>query len=277
MDIDTAAVISGSDTAFQEEEDSDTNEDEEYNDHDHDSISFQDDCEKTLKSQDSRLNFKSLYDPNQDDEDEAYVYKHLRSGVEESVRVASSQSASSMRNASNTIENSKSLQYTLQTMLKPRQSDAILSCPCCFQIVCMDCQRHERYLNQYRAMFVMNISVDWNHIVYTSQPEEDFNVESRGKLKKGTFLEKDHFHHDEEEDDSNDELEDGEKGDRGTSSSSPTHQRRSQNKGEQQVVVQNESDHVHYYSVHCLQCNTEVAALGMHDEVYHFFGCLVSG
>ena len=31
-----------------------------------------------------------------------------------------------------------------------------------------------------------------------------------------------------------------------------------------------------YYSVHCSNCNTEVAALDMTDDVYHFFGCLVS-
>ena len=47
-------------------------------------------------------------------------------------------------------------------LLKPRTSDAILSCPRCFNTVCMDCQQHERYANQFRAMFVMNIGVDWN-------------------------------------------------------------------------------------------------------------------
>ena len=47
-------------------------------------------------------------------------------------------------------------------LLKPRTSDAVLSCPRCFTTVCMDCQQHERYANQFRAMFVMNIGVDWN-------------------------------------------------------------------------------------------------------------------
>ena len=32
-----------------------------------------------------------------------------------------------------------------------------------------------------------------------------------------------------------------------------------------------------YHSVHCASCQTEVAALNMSDEVYHFFGCLASG
>eukprot|EP00300_Choanocystis_sp_HF-7_P031284 c40507_g1_i1.p1 GENE.c40507_g1_i1~~c40507_g1_i1.p1 ORF type:complete len:215 (+),score=61.63 c40507_g1_i1:50-694(+) len=34
-----------------------------------------------------------------------------------------------------------------------RSSDAILSCPCCFTILCIDCQQHEVYPTQFRAMF----------------------------------------------------------------------------------------------------------------------------
>lgn len=41
-----------------------------------------------------------------------------------------------------------------------RRSDAILSCPCCFSTLCIDCQRHERHTEQYRAMFVMNCTVN---------------------------------------------------------------------------------------------------------------------
>ena len=37
-----------------------------------------------------------------------------------------------------------------------RKSDAILSCPGCFTTVCIDCQQHERYENQFRALLVMN-------------------------------------------------------------------------------------------------------------------------
>eukprot|EP01023_Acetabularia_acetabulum_P028918 TRINITY_DN2731_c0_g2_i2.p2 TRINITY_DN2731_c0_g2~~TRINITY_DN2731_c0_g2_i2.p2 ORF type:complete len:145 (-),score=22.57 TRINITY_DN2731_c0_g2_i2:211-645(-) len=37
-----------------------------------------------------------------------------------------------------------------------RASDAILSCPCCFTTLCIDCQKHARIQTQYRAMFVMN-------------------------------------------------------------------------------------------------------------------------
>lgn len=39
---------------------------------------------------------------------------------------------------------------------KGRKSDAILSCPGCFTTVCIDCQRHERHENQFRALLTMN-------------------------------------------------------------------------------------------------------------------------
>ena len=41
-----------------------------------------------------------------------------------------------------------------------RVSDAIPSCPCCLEIVTIDCQRHHRREGQYRAMFVRNVRVD---------------------------------------------------------------------------------------------------------------------
>lgn len=44
----------------------------------------------------------------------------------------------------------------VQQQRQGRQSDAILSCPGCMTTVCIDCQRHEYYTTQYRAMFVMN-------------------------------------------------------------------------------------------------------------------------
>lgn len=37
-----------------------------------------------------------------------------------------------------------------------RASDAILSCPGCFTTLCIECQQHDRYDDQFRAMLVMN-------------------------------------------------------------------------------------------------------------------------
>ncbi|KAK9663831.1 hypothetical protein RND81_14G001400 [Saponaria officinalis] len=42
---------------------------------------------------------------------------------------------------------------------KGPSTDAVLSCPACFTTLCFDCQRHEIYLTQYRAMFVVNCEI----------------------------------------------------------------------------------------------------------------------
>ena len=127
-----------------------------------------------------------LYGDQLDDQDEAWVDQHLR--------------------------------LKDQQQKDGTTTDAILSCTCCFTVVCMDCQRHERYATQFRAMFVMNIHVDWTlTLVYQDET--------------------------------------------------------------QQLVKQNENDNDTkelYYSVHCQNCNTQVAALDRVEEIYHFFACLAS-
>lgn len=42
---------------------------------------------------------------------------------------------------------------------KGHATDAVLSCPACFTTLCLECQRHEKYVTQYRAVFVMNCEV----------------------------------------------------------------------------------------------------------------------
>ncbi|KAF3775416.1 E2F-associated phosphoprotein [Nymphaea thermarum] len=49
-----------------------------------------------------------------------------------------------------------------------RTSDAILSCPACFTTLCLDCQRHEKYCTQYRAMFVVNCKIESSDILRPS-------------------------------------------------------------------------------------------------------------
>merc|ERR1712130_505020 len=39
-------------------------------------------------------------------------------------------------------------------------SDAVLNCPACLTVICVDCQRHEKYHTQYRAMFVLNCKIN---------------------------------------------------------------------------------------------------------------------
>ncbi|XP_042048790.1 E2F-associated phosphoprotein [Salvia splendens] len=40
-----------------------------------------------------------------------------------------------------------------------RTSDAVLSCPACFTTLSLDCQRHDKYVTQYRAVFVVNCRI----------------------------------------------------------------------------------------------------------------------
>ncbi|XP_027154664.1 E2F-associated phosphoprotein [Coffea eugenioides] len=47
----------------------------------------------------------------------------------------------------------------VQKKRKGHNSDAVLSCPACFTTLCLDCQRHEKYLTQYRAVFVINCKI----------------------------------------------------------------------------------------------------------------------
>ncbi|KAL4443467.1 hypothetical protein ABPG75_011204 [Micractinium tetrahymenae] len=71
-----------------------------------------------------------FYDPEADDKDEAWVRKMRRS----------------------------------------HHSDAILSCPLCFTTLCIDCQQHDKFENQFRAMFVMNCRVKPSEVVAAPQP-----------------------------------------------------------------------------------------------------------
>uniref|UniRef100_A0A2K6FY64 E2F associated phosphoprotein n=2 Tax=Propithecus coquereli TaxID=379532 RepID=A0A2K6FY64_PROCO len=56
------------------------------------------------------------------------------------------------------------LQRPLQQQPVPN-SDAVLNCPACMTTLCLDCQRHESYKTQYRAMFVMNCSVNKEEVL----------------------------------------------------------------------------------------------------------------
>eukprot|EP00536_Pseudo-nitzschia_multiseries_P007082 jgi/Psemu1/255938/estExt_Genewise1Plus.C_1600038 len=175
-----------------------------------------------------------LYDANLDQEDEAYVYKHMRGGIQDDVGAVRQQQQQ---------QQSRSRSQTLP-MYKPRNSDAVLSCPCCFNIVCMDCQKHKRYANQYRAMFVMGVTVDWNHILVYDDAHRGLvsRIEPGGSLPlpaTATVTTSDSVH------------------------SHQTNPMLRAGDGE-------------YYAVECATCGTQVAALDMRDEVYHFHGCLES-
>ncbi|KAF5909675.1 sorting nexin-6, partial [Clarias magur] len=99
------------------------------------------------KQRQVRTNDELLYDPDEDDRDQAWVdAKRKEYRYRSRKRPASSG------------------QRTNQSQALP-SSDAILNCPACMTTLCLDCQRHEKYRTQYRAMFVMNCSVNKDEVL----------------------------------------------------------------------------------------------------------------
>jgi hypothetical protein len=183
-----------------------------------------------------------LYDRNLDEEDEAYVYKHLRGGVQETVTVKNQTTDTNTNTSANTTTAKQQVK-----MYKPRTSDAVLSCPCCFNIVCMDCQRHTRYTNQFRAMFVMGITVDWHRRLRYEEAQQALVVITDPQQLQ-------HQHQLQQQQDMPNQVVPPE-----AEFISPFHQE----DGE-------------YFAVLCETCKTQVAALDLKEELYHFHGCLES-
>jgi hypothetical protein len=196
-----------------------------------------------------------LYDPHGDEENEAFVYKHMRCGLPETVQVRNAGKSNTSRNTTNT-EETKRLQA-----LKPRHSDAVLSCPCCFEIVCMDCQQHDRHANQFRAMFVMNVAVHWDHVLtYDTAVQGLVRVTDHGGGGGGGAST--------EESHTNASIQ-----------IPPESGFSDSNSNGNEIVANNrnkDSGSEYYYQTVCANCQTQVAALDMTDEVYHFYGCLAS-
>lgn len=60
-----------------------------------------------------------------------------------------------------------------------------LTCPCCFTLLCLQCQPHEEYVGQFRAVFVQNCTVSRVHSlkVRTESGEHGAAAESFEKYK----------------------------------------------------------------------------------------------
>lgn len=105
-------------------------------------------------------NDELLYDPDADEEDEKWVANQRRTYL--------NQKAS-----------------TQQGKVKPLpHSDAVLNCPACMTILCLDCQRHDVYDHQYRAMFVRNCVVDKSEFLKYPKPKPKQREKKKKKNKK---------------------------------------------------------------------------------------------
>ncbi|ORX78937.1 hypothetical protein BCR32DRAFT_222250 [Anaeromyces robustus] len=126
-----------------------------------------------------------------------------------------------------------------------KNTDAILTCPLCFTYLCFECQRHELYHNQYRAMFVRNCIVNKNERYRI--PEENNNNKNKNRNKKKNKK------------NNNSIMEDKE---------TKTEEQTNDN----QEIVNNQD---YYYPVLCQYCQTQVGLLDQ-NEIYHLFNVIPS-
>lgn len=118
-------------------------------------------------------------------------------------------------------------------------TDAVLDCPACMTTLCIDCQRHDIYPHQFRAMFVMNCRVDTTELLRV--PEQAPKKKAKKSKKPAAPS-----------------------GDAGGASGSG---------GVTGEGVEDGKDKFH--PVKCDECDTVVGVIDM-DEVYHFFNVLTS-
>ncbi|KAG0348095.1 hypothetical protein BG004_006070 [Podila humilis] len=116
-------------------------------------------------------------------------------------------------------------------------TDAILACPMCLTQLCYDCQRHEIYVHQYRAMFVEHCKTIETEILR-------FAVEKKKRGKKAA-----------------------ESAETPSSSSGISEPEFRPSEYDEPEAV--------YHPVVCEVCNTKVALIDG-DEVYHFFNVIPS-
>ncbi|XP_012782313.2 E2F-associated phosphoprotein isoform X2 [Ochotona princeps] len=104
-------------------------------------------------------NDELLYDPEKDNRDQAWVDAQRRG------------------------YHGFGLQRPRQQQQPVPSSDAVLNCPACMTTLCLDCQRHESYKTQYRAMFVMNCSVNKEEVLRYKAPENRKRWRGRKKMR----------------------------------------------------------------------------------------------
>ncbi|UXI16778.1 39S ribosomal protein [Sarcoptes scabiei] len=155
-------------------------------------------------------------------------------------------------------------------------NDVKLNCPCCLSLLCLDCQRHEIYKTQYRAMFVVNCRIDFQkRLIYRNKSREEKKKRFRNLRKRKNQKSRRDIESIDTNNGANMELE-----------SNPQISERfisnllyADNDGDgsyrenqqQQPITMKDV----YYAVHCDVCNTEVAVYD-HDEVYHFHSVIDS-
>ncbi|CAI5506038.1 unnamed protein product [Closterium sp. Naga37s-1] len=124
-----------------------------------------------------------------------------------------------------------------------RSSDAILSCPACLSSVCFDCQRHERFTTQYRAVFAVNCAVNTSQKLVMPSGKDGGSKKRKGRGKSGGAKEQ---------------------GSTGGGGGGGVIGGEGSAGGEEEVM----------HPVMCETCGTEVGVFDAKQQVYHFFNVL---
>mmetsp|Transcript_60864 Transcript_60864/g.100691 ORF Transcript_60864/g.100691 Transcript_60864/m.100691 type:complete len:284 (-) Transcript_60864:525-1376(-) len=102
-----------------------------------------------------------LYDPDADDDDDKWVWDKVFKGPEEKQE-----------------QQPKSATGNPSKKKKARSSAALLSCPCCFTTVCVDCVKADEVSNQWCAIDAQNCVINQAKLYYYEEPKQ---CSSRGK------------------------------------------------------------------------------------------------
>ncbi|KPP70172.1 E2F-associated phosphoprotein-like, partial [Scleropages formosus] len=137
----------------------------------YDSIYFDSDSDDEMSRRRAKqrripTNSELLYDPDEDDRDQAWV--------------------DAKRRGTGSTRLQEAVERKGKNQSVPR-SDAVLNCPACMTTLCLDCQRHEKYHTQYRAMFVMNCTVNKEEVLrYKTPNDKKKNRRKKRKVSHGT-------------------------------------------------------------------------------------------
>ncbi|CAN0357774.1 unnamed protein product [Ectocarpus sp. 12 AP-2014] len=132
-------------------------------------------------------------------------------------------------------------------------SDAQLSCPLCFTTVCLECQRHAKYYNQFRAVTGINVNINYDLFLTLDDVSGGGSRQRKGR-RKG----------------------------HGKTPAAASVARDSSggldrlNQTAQVDAEDREEEQEMFHPVSCGECDHRVGVYDV-DEVFHFFGVVASG
>eukprot|EP00668_Euglena_longa_P045462 GGOE01061126.1.p1 GENE.GGOE01061126.1~~GGOE01061126.1.p1 ORF type:complete len:266 (+),score=74.78 GGOE01061126.1:73-798(+) len=147
-----------------------------------------------------------------------------------------------------------------------RSSDALLSCPCCFATVCLDCVRHDEGSNEWRAIDVLNCVTDSSKLFVYREPEEPRTRKEANRTQRGGRAKK--AARDDGSDADGDDDEDEDDVPLKLHSSNPLHE----------IPLGSEAGMAPedlYRTVHCEGCGVQVGVVDL-NGIYHLFSVVPS-